>query len=141
MIGAGTLALGNGGASGSIVGNVIDNGTFAINRCDAFTFGNVISGTGAFQQNGTGTTIFTGANTYTGTTTISAGTLQIGSGGTTGSVVGNIVDNAALAFNRSNALTYGGVINGTGSLAQSGARKMVRYGEHDDTGGPGINDR
>src|SRR5262249_4036108 len=46
---------------------------------------------------------------------ISAGTLQIGNGGTTGSVAGNIVDNAALVFNRSNALTYGGGVMGTDS--------------------------
>jgi autotransporter-associated beta strand protein/T5SS/PEP-CTERM-associated repeat protein len=50
----GTLQLGDGGANGSIVGNVTNNGTFAINRSDTFTFGGVISGSGAFQQNGTG---------------------------------------------------------------------------------------
>src|SRR5262245_17754070 len=74
----GTLQLGDGGANGSIVGNVTNNGTFAINRSDTFTFGGVISGSGAFQQNGTGTTIFTAANTYTGGTIINAGRLQLG---------------------------------------------------------------
>jgi len=66
----GTLQLGDGGANGSIVGNVTNNGTFAINRSDTFTFGGAISGSGAFQQNGTGTTIFTAANIYTGGTII-----------------------------------------------------------------------
>jgi autotransporter-associated beta strand protein len=72
-ISTGTLQLGNGGTTGSIVGNVIDNGIFAINRSDTFshpfTFGGLISGTGSFEQRGTGWTIFTGANTYTGGTT------------------------------------------------------------------------
>ena len=63
---AGTLQLGNGGTSGSILGNVVNNATFAVNRSDTFTFGGVISGSGAFQQNGTGTTVLTAVNTYSG---------------------------------------------------------------------------
>ena len=65
-ISAGMLQLGNGGPSGSILGDVLNNGIFAINRSDTYIFDGLISGTGAFQQNGIGTTIFTGANTYTG---------------------------------------------------------------------------
>jgi fibronectin-binding autotransporter adhesin len=76
-INAGTLQLGNGGSSGSIVGDITNNGALAFNRSDTFTFPGVISGTGALQQIGTGTTILTGNNTYTGATTISAGALIV----------------------------------------------------------------
>ena len=76
-ISAGTLQLGNGGTSGSILGTVVNNGTFAVNRSDTFTFGNVISGTGAFQQNGTGATVLTAANTYGGPTSVNAGALVV----------------------------------------------------------------
>ena len=62
----------------------------------------------------------TGNNAYTGGTTISGGTLQIGNAGTSGSVAGNIVDNAALVFDRSDDLTYAGGISGSGSVAQVG---------------------
>ena len=86
----------------------------AFNRTDSVTFGGVVSGTGALAQAGSGTTILTGANTYTGGTTICAGTLQIGNGGTAGSIVGDVTDNAALVFNRSDSVTYGGVVSGTG---------------------------
>jgi autotransporter-associated beta strand protein len=115
-ISAGTLQIGAGGATGSIVGNVGDNGTLAFDRSDTMTFGGVVSGTGSLAQSGAGTTILAGANTYSGGTTISAGTLQIGNGGTTGSILGNVLDNSALAFDRSDNLTFGGVISGAGSL-------------------------
>ncbi len=58
-IAGGTLQLGNGGTSGAIAGNIIDNGTFAIDRSDTYTFGGNISGTGSFVQMGTGTTVLT----------------------------------------------------------------------------------
>ena len=124
-ISAGTLQLGNGGTTGSVAGNIVDNAALVINRSNAVTLAGVISGTGSLTQAGTGTTTLTGTNTYTGGTTISAGTLQLGNGGTTGSIAGNIVDNSALVINRSNAVTLAGVISGTGSLTQS------RYRHHD----------
>jgi autotransporter-associated beta strand protein len=60
-----------------------------------------------------GTVTLTGANTYTGGTTITGGTLQIGNGSTAGSIVGNVTKNAALVFDRSDSVTFGGVIRRT----------------------------
>ena len=94
--------------------------TLAFNRSDAATFPGLVSGTGSLAQIGTGTTILTANNTYTGGTTISAGTLQLGNGGTSGGIVGNVIDNGALAFNRSDVATFPGLVSGTGSLAQIG---------------------
>jgi autotransporter-associated beta strand protein len=124
-----TLQIGNGGATGSIVGNVADGGTLVFNRSNTTTFAGVISdfsgdgpaGAGSLVQNGTGTTILTAANTYTGTTTINAGTLQLGNGGTTGSIPGNVLNNGTFAINRSDAFAFGGVISGTGAFQQLGA--------------------
>ena len=48
----------------------------AFNRSNSYTFGGLVSGTGSVTQLGGGTTILTADNTYTGGTTISAGTLQ-----------------------------------------------------------------
>ena len=97
----GTLQLGNGGTSGSILGDVFTHTTFAINRSDTYTFGGLIAGDGTFVQMGPGTTIFTANNAYLGGTTINAGTLQLGNGGTSGSIIGNVLDNGTLAINRS----------------------------------------
>ena len=107
-ISAGTLQLGDGGADGSILGDVLDNGTLAFNRSDVATFAGTISGSGGVAQIGTGTTILTGINTYSGGTTISAGTLQLGDGGADGSILGDVLDNGTLAFNHSDVATFAG---------------------------------
>ena len=121
-ISAGILSLGDGGTTGSVAGNITNSAALNFNRSNDLTFAGVISGTGTVTKQGTGTLTLTGANTYTGATTISAGTLSIGNGSTTGSIAGaSIVNNAALMFNRSNDLTYAGVISGTGTLTKQGA--------------------
>ncbi|MBV9654262.1 MAG: autotransporter-associated beta strand repeat-containing protein, partial [Acetobacteraceae bacterium] len=134
VISAGTLQIGAGGTAGSIGGDVTDNGILAFDRSDAVTFPGLISGTGGLNQIGTGTLILTADNTYTGTTTIGAGVLQIGNGGATGSVVGNIVDNAALVLDRSGTLTLPGVISGPGSVDQIGPGTTVLTGNNTYTG-------
>jgi len=138
-ISAGTLQIGNGGTTGSITGNVIDNGTLAFDRSDALIFAGVISGTGSVTQIGTGTTILSANNTYTGGTTVSTGTLQIGNGGTTGSITGNVIDNGTLAFDRSDLVTYGGVVSGTGNLTQLGSGTLILTGANTYTGTTTVN--
>ena len=101
-------------------------------------YAGIIQGTGGLTVTG-GTQILSGANTYTGTTTISVGTLQIGNAGATGSVTGDIVDNAALVFNRTGTLTYGGVISGTGSVTKSGTSTLTLTGNNTYAGGTTIN--
>ena len=96
--------------------------------------GGAISGTGSVTKAGTGTTTLTGANTYTGGTTISAGTLQVGNGGTTGSIVGDVIDNGGLTFNRSDAVTFGGVISGTGTLTKAGTGTTTLTGANSYSG-------
>jgi autotransporter-associated beta strand protein len=137
-ISAGTLQLGNGSTTGSIIGNVLDNGVLAFNRSDSVTFGGVISGAGSVNQTGSGTTILTGNNTYTGGTTISAGRLQLGNGGTTGSITGNVLDNGVLVFNRSDSVTFGGVISGIGSVTQTGIGTTILTGNNTYAGGTTI---
>ena len=138
IIGAGTLQIGNGGTSGSIVGDVADNATLAFNRSDELVFAGVISGSGAVEQLGSGSTVLTGNSSYTGGTTIAAGTLQIGNGGSTGSITGDVVDNATLAFNRSDELVFGGAISGSGALVQAGAGTTTLTGASTYTGGTTI---
>src|SRR5690606_21192089 len=65
----------------------------------AGTFAGIIRDGGRLQLTG-GTQILTGSSIYTGGTIITGGTLQIGNGGTTGLIPGNVTNNSALVFNR-----------------------------------------
>ena len=86
----------------------------------------VISGSGAVNQIGTGTTILAADNTYTGPTTIASGTLQVGNGGTTGTLgSGPLVNNGTLAFGRSDTLTLANVLSGSGGLQQVGPGTLI----------------
>lgn len=71
-ISSGTL---NNGAS--LLGNIVNNGQVNFTRTDTHTFSGVISGTGSFIKSGAGILSLWNSNTYTGMTTISAGTLRI----------------------------------------------------------------
>jgi T5SS/PEP-CTERM-associated repeat protein/autotransporter-associated beta strand protein len=138
MIAAGTLQLGNGGTTGSITHDVSNNGTLAFNRSNPYQFDGVISGSGGLQQNGRGTTTLTADNAYTGGTTISAGILQLGNGGASGSIVGNVLDNATLAVKRSDSFTLAGQISGTGTFQQLGTGTTILTNANTYAGGTTI---
>jgi autotransporter-associated beta strand protein len=134
---SGTLQLGDGGSTGSITGDVVvdSNGVLAFNRSNNMVLAGAISGAGRLNKLGDGVTTLSGANTYTGGTTISAGTLSVGDGGTSGSITGNVTNNAVLAFNRSDAITYAGVISGAGSVKKMGAGTLSLTGANTYSGG------
>ena len=67
-----------------------------------------------------------GDSTYTGTTTVNTGTLQVGTGGTTGTLgVGAVTDNALIVFNRSDTLAVPNTISGTGTVTNAGGAGNV----------------
>jgi autotransporter-associated beta strand protein len=132
----GTLQVGNDGTAGTLgTGSVVDNTNLSFHRSDTLTVANDIGGTGNLFQGGSGTVILTGNNTYSGTTTVSAGTLQIGSGGTAGSLgTGAVVDNANLALNRSDTVTFATAVSGSGSFTQAGPGTLILTGDNSYTG-------
>jgi len=87
------------------------------------------------QQLGNSTLVLTGANSYSGGTVIAAGTLQLGNGGTTGSIAGNVLDLGMLAFNRSNNVAFSGLIFGNGQVNQIGSGTLVLSGANSYSGG------
>jgi autotransporter-associated beta strand protein len=77
----------------------------------------------------------TGTNTYIGATTVSAGSLIIGNGGTSGTLgVGPVVNNATLVFNRSDNFGVSNGVSGSGTLLQQGAGVLTYYGTNTSSG-------
>ncbi|MFM8497213.1 MAG: autotransporter-associated beta strand repeat-containing protein, partial [Planctomycetia bacterium] len=77
-----------------------------------------------------------GANTYDGTTLISAGALQVGNGGATGQLgAGNVTNNASLVVNRTGAISIGNTISGTGSLTKLAAGTLTLSASNTFQGG------
>ena len=121
-ISGGTLQVGDGGTAGALgSGAVTNNGVLAFNRSDNYggAFAAVISGSGSLRLL-SGSLTLGANNSYGGATTVSGGVLQVGNGGTTGSLgTGAVVNSGTLVFNRTD--DYGGpvgnAISGVGSLA------------------------
>src|SRR6185312_6742257 len=79
-----------------------------------------------------GTLILSGTNTYTGTTTVTGGALQLGNGGVGGllSPGSTLTMNGGLIFNRNNTAVQGvdfsaSPITGSGSLTQAGSGTTI----------------
>lgn len=134
LIERGVLQVGNGTATGAISGSVTNSGTLAFNRSDSHTYSGTITGTGSLKQSGAGTLILTGANTFTGLTTIESGTLQLGAGSTGGSLSGDILNKSALVVDRSDDFSYGNKISGSGTFEKRGAGKLTVTGDNDYSG-------
>ncbi len=116
------------GALGSVTyGGTMNPGTngylFSTAAGSALTLIKSLTGANNLAMNGLGTTVLAASNTYTGTTTISAGTLQLGTGtaGYDGSLsTSGISNNAALVYNLSGSQTANYNIGGTGSVTMTG---------------------
>ena len=78
-INAGTLEIGGAGrlVNGNYAGAISNNGTFKYNSTNAQELSGVISGAGSLEKDNSSTLTLSGDNTYSGNTTVSAGTLAL----------------------------------------------------------------
>ncbi len=127
---SGTLVATNVDALGT--GDVTDNATLELNT--GGTFDNVISGSGQVVKSGDDTLTLSGANSYTGGTLISGGTLVATSVEALGS--GDVTDNAVLELNTGG--TFDNAISGSGQVVKSGDKTLTLSGANSYTGGTTI---
>lgn len=147
-ISGGSVAGGTGNAAGQAYGTGMflqGTGSFSVTPAagqtqtisDVIADQTGVAGTGgswSLVKNGAGTTILTGANLYTGGTTVNDGVLQ----GTAKSLLGKIVNNATVVFDQAAGGSFVGTMSGTGNLRKIGAGDLTMTGTHTYSGGTKI---
>jgi outer membrane autotransporter protein len=112
------------GDTTSLQGNITNNSAVIFSQAATGTYAGQMSGTGFLNKIGAGTLVLTGANNYSGGTTVASGTLQ----GNSTSLQGNIFNNAAVNFDQAATGTYAGAMNGNGTLSKNGAGNLILTG-------------
>lgn len=100
-------------------------GTFETATGTTLQLNGGVDGTGGLTKTGAGTLVMTGANTYTGTSVIAAGTLQTSAA----NLPGDVVDNGVLVLNETADVTYARTISGTGLLTKQGLGQLTMTGD------------
>ena len=137
----GTLQISSAGSlnSGNYAGAIsvtAATSTLQYSSSAAQTFSGNITGLGALTKDtGTANTLtLSGTNTYSGATTISAGTLRLGAGGTAGSLntssAISVASGSTFSVNQSDTVTQGtdfsgAAISGAGGFMQAGAGTTI----------------
>jgi autotransporter-associated beta strand protein len=118
-VGTGTLGISEAGTA-TFSGTVVNNNaaTFIAAAGGTAIFSNVISGAGTVTKTGAGTVTLSGAsaNTFTGSTTVSAGTLQLSKGTDVAGIAGNITVNTGATL----LLSSSGNVANTSAVTLSG---------------------
>jgi autotransporter-associated beta strand protein/T5SS/PEP-CTERM-associated repeat protein len=141
--GTGTLNVTGGSVTnaGGVIGeNASGNGTATVSGGTWANSGGLTvgySGTGTLNVNGGLVTVggMLSKGTYGTINLQPGGTLQIGTGGTTGVLgVSSLTNNGTLVFNRSDASAYSGVLSGTGAISKQGGGTLTFSGPNTLTG-------
>ena len=129
----GTTMLTNNAAANGVTTFNVQNGTLLVSAplSEDLTDGEV----SGLNQTGAGTMILTATNTFTGNSTVSGGTLQLGDGvAKNGTVVANIVNNSTVVFANPAAQLFSGMVSGGGNLVKTAAGTLTLAAQQTYTG-------
>jgi fibronectin-binding autotransporter adhesin len=117
----------------------LGSAAFTVGDATDTSFAGIISEGGSLVKQGAGTLTLTNANTYTGPTSISAGTLELGgTAGSLGTNTGAVANQGTLKFNRSNALSFNNAITGAGAVTQAGSGTTTLGGANTYSGATSV---
>ncbi len=128
---SGYQLLGSAGASLEVLAGG-DGSQAPIRVADGATtlLGVPLIGDGGIDKRDNGTLVLAGLNSYSGGTTVSAGTLR----GNSGSLQGAILNNASLVFQQDSDATFAGTLSGTGNTFKRGYGRLLLTGYNDFSG-------
>lgn len=119
------------GNANSLILGGDDNASF-----DVSTVGPQYQNFTSYQKTGNSVWSITGIGTTATPWVINQGTVQMSDGA---SMIGDVTDNATLAFNNSTALTFANTVTGTGRVNQVGSGTTTLTGNNTYAGGTFIN--
>ena len=143
IVSGGVLQVGNGTIGAALAGttnvqltaNGANYGGLVFDLPGNATYGGAIGGVGNVTQAGSGLLTLTGSNLSSGQTTVSAGSLQLGVGGATGTITGSLyVGNGTFLLDRSGTMSNG--IAGSGPLVKIGSDSVTLNGNLSGFSGP-----
>ena len=106
------------------------HGTFNVDTGTTLTVAGVVAGSNNLIKAGDGRLILSGVNTYSGNTTISAGTLEVSGLLGSGNYSGNISNSGTFDYSSSSNQVISGVISGSGDIVKGGTGELTLSGNN-----------
>jgi autotransporter-associated beta strand protein len=135
----GTLSL-----DSIVTGDIVNNGALRLDLADPARYSGIMSGTGDLTKLGLGTLTLDGLNSYSGATTVNAGTLvlEVVNGTNRFAIEGEVTieTNGTLVFDfDDSSITFMGDIDSAGALTKDGTGRLVLSGNNSGTGTTSLN--
>jgi len=115
--------------------NLSNSNQVDVASSSTLVLGGALGSSGLFNKVSGGTLMLAGNNTSSGASYVSAGTLQIGAGGSGGSFAATLNNNASIVFNRTADLTHSAGMFGNGTITKLNTNTLTLSGANGFTGG------